>query len=151
MSAALGLPRETVACAPQKSRMARGAIVLALLAGAGAGLAIGIQTAPTAEPELMNLLRAMAVLKVAFVAAAAGSILWRLQAPIRPAWLLAYAATCAAMAAGPILIWFSSHIVMASVLLHGGVAGAAVLLWRDGGTADLLRATVFRRRSALRD
>lgn len=147
MSASLGRPREAAVIRPHPSRVARFGVVLALLAGAASGLVLGLQAAPATEPELMNLLRAMAVLKLAFVTAAAGAIFWRLQAPVRPAWLAAYAATCAAMAAGPALIWFASHVIAASILLHGGLAVAALLLWRDGVVADLLRATVLRRRS----
>ncbi len=130
-------------------RMARAAIVFAVLAGAVTGWAIGMQAAPASDLELMHLLRAMAILKLAFVAVAAGSILWRLQAPVSAGWLALYAATCAAMAAGPALIWFSSHIILASILLHAGLAASMLLLWHDGVTADLLRAAVARRRTRL--
>lgn len=150
MSATLGRPSKTVTLPLGQPRLARAAIVLALLAGAVSGLAIGIQAAPVPELELMRLLRAMAILKVAFVAAAAGAILWRLQAPVRPVWLAAYGATCAAMAAGPGLIWFSSHIIVASIVLHAGLAASVLILWRDGVTADLLRAAVVRRRLVAR-
>ena len=146
MSATLG-HRRAVAAFLDRPVLARSVIVLALTAGAVAGLAIGMQAAPATDIELMHLLRAMAVLKLAFVAAASGSILWRLQAPIRPIWLAGYAVVSASMAAGPALIWFSSHIILASVLLHAGVAASLLLLWRDGATADLLRATVIRRRA----
>ena len=146
MSATLGYRSASMLAGP---RMARAAVVSALLAGAAAGLAVGQQSGPATDVELMHLLRAMAVLKVAFVAAAAGSILWRLQSPVRPLWLAAYSATSACMAAGPLLIWFSSHIILASIMLHAGFAAAALLLWRDDATANLLRAAVTRRRARL--
>ena len=150
MSATIVHRRETFLSRFHQPRLTRTLVVLALLAGGISGLAIGMQAAPAPDLELMHLLRAMAVLKLVFVAAAAGSIFWRLQAPAGPGWLAGYAATCAAMAAGPSLIWFSSHIILASVLLHAGLGFSMLLLWRDGTTADLLHATVMRRRSTAR-
>lgn len=129
---------------------ARAAIVLALLAGASAGIALGARETPVPDFELLRLLRAMAVIKLAFVALAAGVVLWRLQAPIRSAWLAGYVAVCFAMAAGPSLIWFSSQIILASVLLHAGIAASIVLLWREGTTSELLHAAVLHRRTLLR-
>lgn len=147
MSATLGRGRAISIPRYETPRIARAAIVVALVAGAAAGVAVGWRATPAQDVELMHLLRAMAVLKLAFVAAAAGATLWRLQAPARPLWLAAYAATSAAMAAGPALIWFSSNIVLASVLLHAGLGVCLVLLWRDEATSTLLRAAVVRRRS----
>ena len=150
MSATLGRPREAFAALLHRPPLARAAIVFALFAGTVSGVAVGMQAAAVSEAELMHLLRAMAILKSALIAAAAGAILWRLQAPVRPAWLTAYAATCAAMAAGPGLIWFSSHIILASILLHAGLIAAVLLLWRDGTTTELLRGAVIRRRTVAR-
>lgn len=134
------------------ARWGRSAIVLALLAGGAGGLMLGASAAPTgSEAELTQLLRAMAVLKLFFVAAATGAILWRLQAPVAAPMLAAYALTCAAMAAGPGMIWYLAHLGPASLLLHGGVAMSALLLWREGVVADLLEGVIARRRAAIRD
>ena len=130
--------------------VARGIIIVALAAGVTAGFAVGVRAAPVPDVELLHLLRAMAVLKVAFIAAAAGAVWWRLQAPIGPSWLVAYATVFGAMAAGPVLIWYSSHLILASVLLHAGIAAALLLLWRENAAADLLRGVVARRRSLSR-
>ena len=134
------------------ARWGRSAIVLALLAGGVGGLTLGASAAPTgSEAELTHLLRAMAILKLSFVAAAAGTILWRLQAPVAGPMLAAYALTCAAMAAGPGMIWYLAHLGPASLLLHGGVAVSALLLWREGVVADLLESVIARRRAEIRD
>jgi len=134
------------------ARWGRSAIVLALLAGGVGGLMLGASAAPTGyEAELTHLLRAMAVLKLSFVAAAAGTILWRLQAPVSGPMLAAYALTCAAMAAGPGMIWYLAHLGPASLLLHGGVAVSALLLWREGAVARLLEDVITRRRAAIRN
>ena len=134
------------------ARWARSAIGLALLAGAVGGLMLGANAASTgSEAELTQLLRAMAILKLFFVAAATGAILWRLQAPVTGPMLAAYALTCAAMAAGPGMIWYLAHLGPASLLLHGGVAVSALLLWRDGVVANLLESVIARRRAEIRD
>lgn len=133
------------------ARWARSAIVLALLAGAVGGLMLGASAAPIgSEAELTQLLRAMAVLKLFFVAAATGAILWRLQAPVAGPMLAAYALTCVAMAAGPGMIWYLAHLGPASLLLHGGVAVSALMLWREGVVADLLESVIARRRAEIR-
>ena len=130
---------------------ARAWFVAGLMAGAVAGLGVGAHSsAASADPELANLLRAMAALKLLFVAAAAAAVLWRLQSPARPALLAAYAAAAAAMTAGPGLIWFASHIVLASVLMHGGLAASLLLLWRDGASAKLLEQALRTRRARVR-
>ncbi|MGI4798815.1 MAG: hypothetical protein ACRYF2_26210 [Janthinobacterium lividum] len=134
------------------ARWARSAIVLALLAGGVGGLMLGASAAPTGtEAELTQLLRAMAVLKLFFVAAATGAILWRLQAPVAGPMLAAYALTCAAMAAGPGMIWYLANLGPASLLLHGGVAMSALLLWREGVVSELLESVIARRRAEIRD
>jgi hypothetical protein len=147
MSATLGRSFLAIALTPVRTR---GVIATALVAGAVAGFAVGASAAaPSSEAELTMLLRAMALLKLAFVAVAAGGIWWRLTAPISTSWLAGYAAASAAMAAGPGLIWFLSHIGLASILLHGGFATSILLLWRDPATARLLDATILQRRAIL--
>ena len=133
------------------ARWGRSIIVLALLAGAAGGLMLGAGAASIgSEAELTQLLRAMAILKLFFVAAAAGTILWRLQVPVAGPMLAAYALTCAAMVAGPGMIWYLAHLGPASLLLHGAVAVSALLLWREGVVADLLESIIARRRAVIR-
>ena len=132
------------------SGVARATLIVALVAGAVTGLAVGAATAGSSEAELVHLLRAMAMLKVLFVAAAAGAIWWRLTAPISAVRLGGYVVAAASMAAGPGLIWFLSHIGAASILLHGGVAASVVLLWFDPAAGPLLEGAIARRRARLR-
>lgn len=132
------------------TKLARSVIMLSLVAGAGAGLLFGAHASAAAgDVELTHLLRAMALLKLLFVAAASAAVFWRLQAPISPRLLAAYAVVCAAMAAGPGLIWFLAYLGPAALLLHGGVAAAVVLLWRDDASSLLLERTLARRRASL--
>ena len=132
------------------SGTARVAFIAALVAGAAAGLAVGASSAGASEVELVHLLRAMAVLKLLFVAAAACAVWWRLTAPISAVRLGGYSFAAASMAAGPGLIWFLSHIGTASILLHGGVAASVLLLWFDPAAGRLLEGAIARRRVRLR-
>ena len=128
---------------------ARSIIILALLAATIVGF---VQTdaqqsahaVALAGPDLTRLLRAMAAIKAMMALAAAGVVLWRLGAPASPVQLAAYALACAAMGAGPGLIWNMEHVGLGALLLHAGLAANIILLWRDPGMsarlAEKLRA-----------
>ncbi len=134
---------------------ARAAVLLVVLAAAVAGfMATDAQTVARTmalDPELARLLRAMAVLKMAAAAAATAGIAWRLGSTATPGWLAAYALALAATWAGPGLIWDLAHLRLGALLLHGGLAGALVLLWRDPVAGARLAAIVDARRRVLRD
>ena len=61
--------RRAISAFLDRPLLARSVILLALVAGAASALAVGLQAAPALDLELMHLLRAMAILKLAFVAA----------------------------------------------------------------------------------
>ncbi len=134
---------------------ARGAVLLVALAAAAAGfMAIDAQTVARAvslDPALAWLLRAMAVLKMAAAAAATAGIAWRLGSTATPPWIAGYVLALAATWAGPGLIWDMAHLRLGALLLHGGLAGALVLLWRDPVAGARLAAIIDARRRALRD
>ena len=124
-------------------------------------LAVAVSFVATAGPassaatlaagdDLTRLLRAMAVLKAAMAGAAAAGVVWRLGSPVAPLWLLSYAAGCAAMAAGPGLIWRMTSVGSGALLLHGGLLAICMLLWRDPVVGGRLAALVSARRAALR-
>ena len=116
--------------------MARLLMVLAVILG---GLAGGLATAPDASAaavaaagdDLTRLLRAMAGLKMLLAAGAVAAVYWRLGRAVGAGRLAGYAASGAAMAAGPGLIWTMMHVGAGALLLHGGLLAAIVLLWRD--------------------
>jgi hypothetical protein len=130
------------------SRHSRRAIVAAgFLAGVVVGFSVtgtheAAYAATAAGPDLTRLLRGMAMIKSMMALAAACAVLWRLAAPARIGKLAAYVAACAAMAAGPGLIWDMVHVGLGALLLHGGLACAVLLLWRDPATAVLLAGAV---------
>jgi len=120
------------------------AVAVAASAVAAAAPASSVAVAH-AGAELTRLLRFMAVLKAAIAATAAAVLFWRLGAAITLPWFTAYAAACAAMAAGPGVIWAMVHVGLGAVLLHGGLLAVILLLWRDPGTAGRLQAILARR------
>ena len=118
------------------------AAVLLLAAAAGylaTPAADAARAVAQAGPELTQLLRMMALLKLAFVAGAAAAVQWRLRYFTPPLLAAGYLASMAAMAAAPGLIWSMAHVVAGAVLLHGGLALVAVLFWRDPGSPLMLQ------------
>ena len=126
---------------------------VAVLAMAGAlvtgflltGHAAAARAAWRDGPDLARLLRAMAVLKMLMAAAVSAGVLWRLGSPARPLWLAGYGAATLAMWAGPGLIWNLSHLGAGALLLHGGLTGALVLLWRDPAAWARLAVVIARK------
>ncbi len=133
---------------------ARAVLLAVTLLSATAGLlvtdaAASAEAVARAGPELANLLRAMAALKVLFGGSLVAVTLWRLGAPVTWLRLVAYALACAAMGVGPGLIWSMAHVVAGAVLLHGGLLAGVLLLWRDPATSSRLAASIAARRSRL--
>jgi hypothetical protein len=91
----------------------------------------------------------MAVLKAAMAAGLVAAVVWRLGSAAGPVWFGLYALACAAMAAGPALIWNMDAVGPGALLLHGGLVAAVVLLWRDKAVSALLSAMIAARRLAL--
>jgi hypothetical protein len=91
----------------------------------------------------------MAALKLLIAAPLAAAVAWRLGVATGPARLAGYAAACAAMAAGPGLIWSLAQVPLGALLLHGGLLATGLMLWRDPMVGARLAAVVAARRAAL--
>ncbi len=128
-------------------------ILTLVIAGAVGATAVdgptAAEAARAAGPELARLLRAMAALKVVLAAPVAAAVVWRLATPVSPWRLATYGLAGGAMAAGPGLIWSLSHVALGALLLHAGLFGALVLLWRDGAVRTRLAAAIAARRSVI--
>lgn len=127
------------------------AIVLGV---AALSLALGFLATPAAEqaaavqaagPELTRLLRMMAGLKLAFVAAGLGFAWWRLGHAVRPAMAGAYLASVAAVAVSPGLIWDMAHVAAGAALLHGGLVALLALGWLDRDLRGPVMSGLLRR------
>jgi hypothetical protein len=136
--------------------LARGLILAAVAGAALAGfLATDPATAARATAHagegLTRLLRAMAAIKAAMAAGALAGMLWRLGSPVSAPWLAAYAVAAATMAAGPGLVWNMADLGAGALLLHAGLLGAVILLWRDPAVGRRIAAIVDARRAARAD
>ena len=129
---------------------ARQLLAAAVVIGTVAGLtatphATSAAAIASAGPELVRLLRGMALLKLGLVAGAAWFADWRLRFPARLPIAATYVISLGAMAAGPGLIWSMAHVVLGAVLLHASLATLLVLFWRDPGSPAMLPARLRRR------
>ena len=127
--------------------------VIALASAAGMLVTDSAATArviASAGGDWANLLRAMAVLKLLLAGAATAAVLWRLGAPISATRWGGYVLAAAAAWAGPGLIWGLCHILLGTLLLHGGLIATAVLVWRDPATHARLYEIIARRHAASR-
>ncbi len=102
-----------------------------------------------AGPDLVRLLRGMAVLKMLMALGAVAGLWWRLGSAVTPFWMVGYALAAGLMAAGPGLIWDMTYLRTGAVLLHGGLLATLLLLWCDPATGSRLAAIVAARRAAI--
>ena len=133
--------------------MARVLLVLVTTASVAAGLLVTGAEASTSAIALAggsDLLRAMALLKVAVAAGMAVAVLWRFGSPVTLAWWAAYALACAGMVAGPGLIWQMAYVRTGALLQRAGLFAVLILLWRDPVTGARLSRMVAARRAMLR-
>jgi hypothetical protein len=135
--------------------LARPGLLLVIAAALAAGYLATGGTATAAAvahdgAALTRLMRFMAALKGALALGATAAVFWRLGAAVTFPWFTAYALACAAMAAGPGLIWGMAHVGLGALFLHGGLLASILLLWRDPVVGNRLAALVDARRVALR-
>ncbi|MFN0024349.1 MAG: hypothetical protein ACKVS5_10665 [Parvularculaceae bacterium] len=123
--------------------------LLILAMAAGLGLAVSLAAEPSAgagaDPDLVRLMQAMAILKGLIACALIAAMGWRLTMPTSPARLALYLIAAASMTAGIGLMWRMSHLAEAAVLLHAGLFGAIVLLLRDRTIVARIEQEIARR------
>jgi hypothetical protein len=143
---------DAVSISPAAARALLASVVLAAIAAGflTTGADSTAQAVGQSGADFTRLLRAMAALKAVMATGMVAAVLWRLGAVVPPLWLAAYAAACAAMAAGPGVIWGMAHVGLGALLLHGGLLATGLLLWRDEAVSTRLSAIVAARRAALR-
>ncbi len=135
------------------SRVSRIAMALIVIGAVGLSFALVDDAATSravanAGSELTRLLRFMAVIKSLFAVAAVGAVLWRLGSDVSLGRFVTYGVCCAAMVAGPGLIWGMAHVGLGALLLHGGLIALLILLWRDPAIPVRLEAALATRRAA---
>ena len=125
----------------------RGAFLFLAAAGLGAGFLLTGQVAAAdaarlAGEDLIRLLRGMAAIKIAIILPALAAIFWRLGAPASSALFAAYIASAAAMTLSIGLIWHMAHVGPGAVLMHAGLIGTLVLLFRDKAVGQRLASAL---------
>lgn len=84
------------------------------------------------EPELLVLMKSMAVIKATIALVALAAVFWRLgHGPLGKPIRLSYVASIWLMALAIGMIWQLTFIVGASLLFHAGTLMLLVTTWRD--------------------
>lgn len=84
------------------------------------------------DPELLRLLRFMAVVKGAMVMAAVALLLWRARWPLRTTLALAYGLVCCVAAAAVASLAHGAWVGPAALAFHAAELGFLLAAWRDG-------------------
>jgi hypothetical protein len=134
-------------------RLAQTLFLLALAGGVIVGFvlpdpAASARAIASAGPDLTRLLRFMAGIKSLLVIGAASVVFWRLNDRASVARFAAYAGLTAVMAAGLGEIWQMAHVGLGALMLHGGLAATAVLVWFDPCVHQRLAMAVSQRRQS---
>lgn len=120
--------------------------LLVLGMAAGIGIAAGLGAGPAAgetDPDLVRLLRFMALLKGVFALVALAACFWRLARPAE-AWREAvYVAGPGLMAAGAVCLWQLQSASVSAAILHIGMLALLAT-----GLTDAAFIPALRRRSA---
>lgn len=113
----------------------RRAVLLCLVAAAVLGALAGARPDPRilVDPELTRLLRAMALLKGAMVAAALALLHWRLGWQVSPAPGALYLGAVVGMAVASVWIWQPTSLAAAALVFHLGMAAGLAGAWLDRG------------------
>ncbi|MHA7872997.1 MAG: hypothetical protein ACX939_11660 [Hyphococcus sp.] len=129
-------------------RVGARAIMLAAVASAVVltGLAAPPQARYLADPELAQLLRAFAALKIAFLAPMIGIAWLRLDASAPAPLAAAYISIVTIAGAALALIAKLAAVGLGSFLFHGALIAFLITAWRDKGFVDSLRPLARRKR-----
>lgn len=106
-----------------------------LLAVAGTVLLGPAAGASRVEPDLVNLLRGMAIVKAAIVCAAVGLAWWRFGLPIARQAAVVYVAGIVLMAGATVGIWQLSSLLPSAIAFHVGMAALLLTAWRGDDAA----------------
>jgi hypothetical protein len=135
-SASLPAPLATPRATGADGASGANARLAVLLAGSAVALLATTAWAPTAtvapaDVELVQLMRAMAMIKGALLALALGALGWRARRPVAPAFALGYATAAWSAAAALGAMWRFAAPGTTAVVLHGAALALFVLASRD--------------------
>jgi hypothetical protein len=109
------------------------ALALAFLLAVAAAVVAG-RGSPSAgfEPQLILLIRFMALIKLGVAIGAAALVAWRLGRAPNPRRAAGYMAGTMLMAGGPALMWHMNYIIFGSILFYSGLVVLVILARADG-------------------
>lgn len=123
----LTVPGPSATAVPAPDAIGLGPRALLVLAAAAALLAacVVVARAPAAtiEPDLVRVIRCMALIKGGFAAIALAASWWRLARPASGWRAVAYVAGPALMAGGAVALWSLQSVGLAALGLHLGLFG----------------------------
>jgi hypothetical protein len=126
--------KERSIAAPYRIALGAGvlfAVAVALFAGKGDG-STGF------EPQLILLIRFMALMKLGLAIGAGLLVAWRLGRSPTPRIAAGYTAGTMLMAGGPALMWHMHYIIFGSALFYAGLVLLVILARGDKAGSQLL-------------
>ncbi len=106
-------------------------LVVAAWPGAGAAAA--------GDPDLVRVLRGMALIKGLTALAALAAVLWRFGRPVSALVGTGYAASVWALWSAAWLVASLAHLVTAALLFHASLLTLLLVAWRDPGRGRIAR------------
>ncbi|HEX8416980.1 MAG TPA: hypothetical protein VF641_05185 [Methylobacterium sp.] len=129
------LPRDAAARDARRvsARRNRGLLLIGTAAAFALAGAVGGSAAADVDPDLVRLMRFMALMKGAFLVVALAGAYWRLARPAAAWRTVVYIAGPALMAAGTVALWRMQEAGLAAGALHIGLVAlvASALTDRD--------------------
>lgn len=137
-------------CLPASAAARRATVLLFMAAGLVAGFVMtgqfaAAEAARLSGEDLARLLRGMAAIKAAIILPAIAVILWRLGVPASSTLMTAYTLAASAMTFSIGLIWHLAHVGPGALLMHAGLIGTVILLFRDKAVAERLAVALTAR------
>ncbi len=124
----------------------RAGMLLGLLiaAAATASITAPLSAAGGTEPELLNLLRGMVLIKASMAAAAVAFIFWRFGRPIGKSNAVCYTLAAMLLVSAVVWLWSLASVLLASLLFYASLAGIVAVLRTDRTVFDGLQGSAGR-------
>jgi hypothetical protein len=111
-----------------------GSVAAGLVGSALANPVVGV------EPELVFLMRGMALIKASLALASIALAYWRFGQPVPYRVAVGYSFGVWLLVAATALIWYLSFIPAAAIMFHVGLVALLALPWREGQAGRSARA-----------
>jgi hypothetical protein len=117
---------------------------LVIAAAATASITAPLSAAGRTEPELLNLLHGMVLIKASMAAAAVAFIFWRFGRPIEKSHAVCYTLAALLLVSAVVWLWSLASVPLASFFFYASLAGIVAVLRTDGTVFDGLQGSAGR-------